>query len=183
VISPFICCIHCFWYFWCAELFTHVYIRSPHAANNASKQLGNGFDLEAWIVATSVIEPHEEILTKYDCTQGYRYRSVPVNSGSQVSAEVQALVEAKIQADKAVKAQTAASKPKEAAAAKTAAARTTAVAAGKAHKTQAASKKVVERRIEAQQDCLCFSKCVGVCVNAPLPEGSSRKRLKKNLSD
>ncbi len=165
MISRFICCIHCFWYFWCAELFTHVYIRSPHAANNASKQLENGFDLEGWIVATRVIEPHEEILTKYDCTQGYRYRSVPLNSGSQVSAEIQALVDAEvaaeIQAEKAVKAQTAASKPKAAAATKTAAKRTTTVAA----------------------NCLCFSKCVGVCVNAPLPEGSSRKRLKKNISD
>jgi hypothetical protein len=56
-------------------------------------------------------------------------------------------------------------------------------------KTVAERKKAVSTRREAiearitQHVCLCCTKCVGVCVNAPLPEGSSRKRQKKQPSD
>jgi hypothetical protein len=111
-----------------------MHIRSPHAANNSSKSLENGHDLEAWLVTTRIIEPDEELLWYYDCTQGYRTRSVtPV--------------------------------PAEANEAKTA--------------PEANVSKKAAAEAETQVDCHCYTKCVGVCQNAPLPDGLSRNKRQK----
>jgi hypothetical protein len=145
--------------------------------------LENGFDLEAWLVAIRVIEPDEEITWYYDCTQGYRHRSIPALPVSQsfVSAAVQAQVDAEIQAEAANAQQTVVKsvQPKG--------------GAGKTAAGVARRNKAVESRKEAGREaaksaarshvCVCFTKCVGMCVNAPLPEGASRKRLKKKQTD
>lgn len=50
-----------------------VWIKSACMAfNHGVRQLNNGQDCEGFLIATRDIQPGEELLWKYDCSQSYR---------------------------------------------------------------------------------------------------------------
>jgi hypothetical protein len=53
------------------------------AFNHGVRQLANGQDFEGFLIATRDIQPGEELLWKYDCSQAYRtFESALPNQGT-----------------------------------------------------------------------------------------------------